>query len=178
MSSEELLINIIRGLVLEYRISIDTINKLFNVEKDIYNKIIDSENKIMRNALIYVLDYETKRNGLVDQKLAKRKAGVFLIQFYSKKTSKEKLELIKELNSCKVVKKNKEELTYEDIQNIIKYRYKYVLSRKYIEEMFEVSESTQRCRENKMDEDFKIKLKYLNEYNEDSKFHSVNARKR
>jgi len=182
MEKKELEIFLITQLILEYRTSLKTISKLFNMdENDMYNKVLSNNYGIVKRALIYVLDYETREPELINQTEAKKNVRMFLTKFHFAKTTKEKLEIIKALdNSASILKlKNKksENFEEEDLDSIIKYRYKYVLSKKQIQREFEISRHVLDNRENKLDSDMKKRLDFLNEHNQYLSIETYSRRK-
>jgi len=171
MSKEELLVHVITNLILEYRISMETVCKTFNVdEHDIYDKLMNNSNYLIKDALMYVLDYETKEPGLIDQKKSKLKMSMFLTKLHMAQTPKDKLEVIKELSdnsSIDAIKnKNANQVTEEDIINLTNYRYKYALTKSFICDHFPVTTKKLTYWEAKLDDDFKKKIDYLNAYND------------
>lgn len=181
---DKLPIEVIRNLVLEYRISIDTLCSLSSLSKEeMYKKLLAvRDNELLRGALIYVLDVETKNDKLIDQKVAKRKLLVFETLMFKAKTKEEKIKLLKDLSKedeIKRLKKTKyEDMTKEDMEFATKYRYKYVLSRQYIEDVFGIKKHAQEHFESTLDQDFIEKLKVMHEYNVQKRFFSTPYRKR
>lgn len=170
MSTNEFVTNVLTQLILEYRPSFETLKKVLGMnEKDVCERIF-TKNGLAKGALTYVLYHETKEEGLIDQDEAKRNIRRFLMQLHAAKTNKEKLELIKNLDSTSNIKKietkTADKLTKEDIETIIKYRYKYTMTRGTITSKFDISEGVLKYRESVLDEDFKKKLKFLNHYND------------
>lgn len=181
MSREELFTEMLTAMVLEYRVSIDTLSQIFRIEKnDLYNQLISTDNHMIKCALIYVLDYETKNEELIDPRKAKIKAQVFLTEIHLAKNKEDKLKVIRKIHNNQeiqlIAQKKKEDITPEDIDKIINYRYKYALPRGYITKVFDISESIQRTYEAKLDADLQKKLKCLNEYNEASRLVNPNIR--
>lgn len=169
MKKDDFKMYLIRTLILEYRLSLKTVHELFSDSDNYsYDKIIDVENYYLKNALIYVLDYETKGT-LINQKTAKRKTLAFLTKFKLLKTTKEKIELVNELNDLSKIKelqKRYKSYTDSDILQIIKYRYKYALSRLHMSEILNVTRQTIIDWEKEMDEEFLERLNALNSYND------------
>jgi len=158
------------SLILEYRLSLDTIGELFKVNKeDLYVKLINGRNPEIKNAMIYILDYESKDKDLIDQKEARKNATVFLIRYMRAKDENEKINLINSLNNIddikRIANKNDIDRTDEEKVKIIKYRYKYCLPKEYIEYVFGVPSSTQSGREKQVDQKLYKKLIALNNYN-------------
>ncbi len=171
MSKEELLKNIITSLVLEYRVSLDTIEEIFGKDKnEVYCDLMDTDNYLIKNAIMYVLDYETKEPGLVDQRKAKAKARSFMTRFQIAKTAKEKIDMLTQINDNSEIEmlrdKESEEITDEDMKKLIDYRYKYALSKPFLQNNFGVTVDKIRCSEDKQEESFRAKLKFLNNYND------------
>jgi len=182
MEKKELEIFLITQLILEYRTSLETISQLFNMEEnDMYNKVISNNYGFVKYALLYVLDYETKMPELINQSEAKKGVRTFLINFHLAKTTKEKLEMIKNLdNSSSVLKlKNKKTENYEetDFSSIIKYRYKYALTKGQIKRVFEITRHALDSRENKLDENMKKRIDFLNEYNQSLSTEKISRKK-
>lgn len=171
MSSEQLLTHIITSLVLEYRISLDTIGEMFKKNKnEIYTDLINTDNYLIKNAIMYVLDYETKEPGLVDQRKAKAKAMAFMTKFQLAKDAKSKIDLLTQINDNSEIEmlrdKESEEITDEDMKKLIDYRYKYALSKPFLQNNFGVTVDKIRYSEDKQEESFRAKLKFLNNYND------------
>lgn len=176
MTNEQFLTYIMRSLILEYRLSIDTVSEIFGGDpNDLYGKIINMNDSYFKNALIYVLDYETKEAGIVDQTVAKRKAMIFLTKFKMLKTAKERLELINQLNDNsevnKIRNKNSSEYTEEEYEIISEYRYKYALSRRHISKEFGINEKTIYSRDARLGDGKKEKFKLLSAYNDPANGH-------
>ena len=137
MTKEQFTIHLIRSLILEYRLSLETLEQLGLIKNDkkTYDEIIDVDNPTLKHALIYVLDYETIGT-FINQKEAKRNSLKFLSNFSNAKTSKEKVELVNQLNNSlgihKIKGKTREQINSEEVKTIVKYRYKYALSRMHI----------------------------------------------
>ena len=170
MENQNLELFLITQLILEYRPSLETISQIFNTEpNDMYNKVISVNNGIIKHALRYVLDHETQQYDLIDQKVAKRKILVFLTRLNLAKTPTEKLEIIKSLDNGAVLKgikkKGINDIEEADFEVIIKHRYKYALSKKRIQDEFNITRKMLEHRESKLDGDMYKKIMVLNEYN-------------
>lgn len=170
MSTKELTERVISQLILEYRPSIETIGKIFQMdETEINERLLNTPNYGLKNALIYVLYYETKEDGLIDQNEAKKNIQRFITKLHLAKDNKAKLNVIKELDSTanieRLQKKKYEDYSKDDIINLIKYRYKYALTRAVITENYAITTDALRYQESILDEGFKKKLKVLNDYN-------------
>ena len=169
MEKENFTMYLIRSLILEYRLSLETVHELFSdTDNYSYDKIVDVDNKYLKNALKYVLDYETKGT-LINQKTAKRKAMAFLTKFKMLKTAKEKVTLVNKLNDnskIKELQKKFKTYTEDDIEQVIKFRYKYALSRLFMSEMLNITRMTIFKWEKEMDEEFLERLDVLNSYND------------
>ncbi|MBE6153164.1 MAG: hypothetical protein E7166_02905 [Firmicutes bacterium] len=177
MSKEELYLNVITNLILEYRLSLENVCKIFNVEADdIYAKLMNTENLIIKDALIFVLNYETVEAGLVDQSKARADVSKFMLKFHKANTPQEKYNVIMELNDSseieKIMNKTRDNITEKDFELITKYRYKYALPKTYISKRSDITDDMILSRENKLDEDFKKKIAFLNSYNDKVKGHS------
>lgn len=177
MSKEELLKNIITSLVLEYRISLDTIGEMFGKDKnEIYTELIDTDNYLIKNAIMYVLDYETKEPGLVDQRKAKIKASAFITKFQIAKDAKTKIAMLTEINDNSEVEKIRDK-SNEDMRKLTNYRYKYALSKTFLQNNFAVSRHRVDRHEDKCEENLRAKLKFLDKYN-DKNTHTRDFEKR
>lgn len=170
MTKQELEMYLIKQFILNYRISLKTASEIFKREQnDIYCELMDIKNPFEKKAIMYVLDYETKETELIDQKVAKRKAMIFLTKFYGVKTKDEKNKLIRDLNENTNIEhlknKRREDLTEEDISKIINFRYKYAVPAIVMYEVFDVTRHWLEYHESKLDENFQKRLKFLNEYN-------------
>ena len=109
MSKEELYLNVITNLILEYRLSLENVCKIFNVEADdIYAKLMNTENLIIKDALIFVLNNETV--GLVDN-IEEAEIAVNKIKEENKNKTI-KLDLMVTTNYTE----NIEEITLESVQ--------------------------------------------------------------
>ena len=170
MTKQELNIYLIKQLILNYRISLETASEIFKKEKnEIYCELMEIKNNLEKKAIMYILDYETKEKELIDQKVAKRKSMIFLTKFYGSKSIEDRNKLLKELNENTNIEhlknKRREDLTEEDINKIINFRYKYAIPAVMISEIFDVTRHWIDYHESKVDEDLQKKLKFLNEYN-------------
>ena len=169
MTKEQFLMYIIRSVILEYRISIETASKLFGGNpNDLYNRVIDTDDFFIKNALLYILDYETKVPNIVDQKEAKIDALKFLIKFRNAKSSEEKVKLVNQLNDKteidKIRNKNTEYFTSREYELITEYRYKYALTRAHVAREFGCSSKNLYNKEVKLDEETRKKFEVLNSY--------------
>lgn len=179
MSKEEVLKNIIPSLILEYRLSLNSVSELFGIERnELYNMLFQNREKSYRNeaiikdALVYVLNYETINSDLIDQNEAKKQARKFLFKYCGLKTNEEKICLVNSLNDTSklevIRKKNSIDFTDDDRMEMIKYRYKFCLSQRYLEQAFEWSRGSQENFEKHLDLDFKKKIVALNMFNKDT----------
>ena len=169
MNEKELQMYIITQLILEYRASLETVSKIFNMNPaELYNELISTENEITRDALLYVLDHETKEPDLIDQDVAKRKIRVFLTKFHMAKTPQEKVAVIKTLDNSEQIEKLKSKgfnnMVADDFFTIIKYRYKYALPRRKVQLEFGITKSVLERREATLDEETKKRMAALNDY--------------
>lgn len=169
MNEKELQMYIITQLILEYRASLETVSKIFNIApSELYGELMSTENEITKKALIYVLDHETRVQNLVDQDVAKRKIRVFLTKFHMAKTPQEKMAVIKTLDNSEQIEKLKTKgyanMTDEDFYTIINYRYKYALPRITVGFEFGITKSVLERREAKLDDNMQKRMLALNEY--------------
>ena len=168
LKNDKLTLHIITHLILEYRTSLSTICKIYKLdENDAYEALMSNRDSTLKKALIYVLDYETKE-GITDQDVARRKTMAFLTKLHILKDKKEKLELIKSISDDSDVinlqNKTTAQLDASDFEKIIKYRYKYAISRKELEREIGINEDVLRKREDALTGDMKIKIEHLNRY--------------
>ena len=169
MTKNEYLIYIIRTLILEYRLSYDSVDELFNIDsRNICNDIIHTNSGNTSKALDYILNHETI-GALVDQKRAKTEASKILEELRKCKTTKEQVEILNNLNSNtkvnQIKKKKTDDLTSDEKNTIIKYRYKYCLSMTETCNLFNITRLTLRKWENKLEDQLFIqKLTALNDY--------------
>jgi len=173
----EILTYLITSLILEYRLSLDTISELFNIDKkEIYNRLMEIKKPNVRNAMVYILNYETKEKGLIDQKEARKNATMFLLRFKREKDTKSKLKLINSLNDIteieRIASKKHYDRTEEEINKIIKYRYKYCISLNNIEKIFDISRKVLSQKEKNIEGNFKDRLELLSTYSKDNYFNT------
>ena len=165
-------LNVMIGIILEYRASLDTVSKKFQVDKtELYNKLTNIYDKIIKDAVLYVVDIETKDETLVSQDTASKNINKFFMKLQLAKTSAAKAKIINdlfnndEINELK--SKNKVMFTDEELYKITKFRYKYVLSMTNIEDIFGINVELLSRHESKIeDENLKKKLEILNKHNE------------
>lgn len=170
MTKEQFTLHLVRSLILEYRLSLETLEQLGLIKNNpkTYNQILEVENDALRHALTYILDYETKGT-FIDQKEAKINALKFLRDFSGTKSNKEKIELVNNLNNNlgihEIKNKTRDQITPEEVKNIVRYRYKYCLTKRDTISMFDLPLRTLRtCEENFKDEVLKSRLEVLNDY--------------
>lgn len=183
MRNQNLELFLTTQLILEYRASLETISKIFNMEQsEMYAKVMQTDSEIIRYALMYVFDYETSVTGLINQDNAKKQIRMFLTKLQMAKSAQEKLNLIKSLdNSADVIKlsnKKAEDYDDNDFEAISKYRYKYALPKSKIHEIFGLTRAIVDNREKKMDEDLKNRLDVLNQYNNRFSYYTHGGRTR
>lgn len=175
-------IYLITQLILEYRVSLEDISKTFNKDKnELYNNLMKYNNESVQKALKYVLDYE---NGIVskeEKEYSRKQVRLFLMKFSFAKDKDEKVKIINSLNHDKEVMslrtKKRSELTNDDLEKISRYRLKYAMSRKRIEEYFAVTEDSLRAYEKTIqDTMLKQKLEILN--NRNNLYNKPSQRKR
>ena len=171
IKNDKLTLHLIAHLILEYRTSLSTICKVLNLdEDDAYEVLMDNIKDItIKKGLIYVLEHETKQ-GIIDQNVARRKAMAFLTKLHILKDQKEKLKLIKSISDDSEIialqSKSYDQLSMNDFEKISKYRYKYAMPRKYIEQIFNFSKEVLQKRESKLDDNLQLKLDVLNKYHD------------
>ncbi|MBQ7141275.1 MAG: hypothetical protein IJO32_07225 [Bacilli bacterium] len=169
MSTDVLMTNVLTQIILEYRPSFETLKKIFRMsEKEINEKIMANPDYFIKAALIYVLYNETKKEGLVDQNESKKKIQRFLTELHCAKTSGEKMEVIKNLdttsNMSKIRHKKYEDYTKEDIEKLLYYRYKYVLTRTQITDNFNITNAALRYHESLLEGNYSDRMKAVNAY--------------
>lgn len=182
MTKEEFTLHLIRSLILEYRLSLETISELGLTQNinDIYNKITNINDLTINGALKYVLDYESK-GSLVDQKEAKKQAIKFLISFRKSNDIKERIHMINQLNNnfeINSLKNKNGRMNENDIIAILKYRHKYCLAKKETAKIFNIAHKSLDYWENNLcDETLKNKLKALNDFKRITEYSGFKTRK-
>lgn len=176
------LYNLIGDMALEFRLSLRNICKLLGKEPTeenrmaIYQSIIQAKNndKDITSKFKYLFFYETINEQQNASRISYTKA-VNYIKRYNKiakeGTREQKVEILSELNKTErdlqnlKYKLGNETLNAEEILIVSKYRIKHVMSRHWFSQYFNVSESSLRRAEVKLESNIiKSKLDTLNEY--------------
>lgn len=181
-------------IALEYRLSLNGICELLNMEKtdenrkEIYDTIMSnaSTNFNLERMYKYLFNYETLSSNEEASKQALRGAGNFLKAYiFSRRANNEELrnQLIASLSNTEkafkeVIKKDfKNPLTEEDILAISKYRIKHCISRMGMSDMLDLSRDRLADNEKKIsDEIVRYKLQSLSEYYQDMKLNKYRGR--
>ena len=167
---------IIEFAIINYRLSMDSVYELFNIEK-IDDAVNISKVTEIRNAIRYILEHETINDSKEKQKEAKRKTLALITKLKmaaSKKNTDEVLNLLINPEDIKALKlKNKEAryFTEEDKECLFAYRYRYALKIIDMQKIFPFGKNFYVDNEKKLKNEFlKNKIIELNDYHTSMKY--------
>ena len=121
---------VITFAIINYRLSLESLFELFNIEKteDITNK--ETINFFDKQAIRYILNYETINSDKKEQNKAKFKTMALITKIKLAKTLEEKIEFIKnedDIKAIDIIGKDAKDLTEDEKYLILSYRYRHAL---------------------------------------------------
>lgn len=159
--------------IINYRLSMESVCELFNITKE---TLIEKINENKNNALKYILYSETINDSKKNQEIAKNNTKKLFTKINKIKNKKDLFELFDELdskNTLRLCNKNTRDLSSDEAIEILKYKYKYALTKQELCSIFNISlHFTVDQTKNLEDKDLRQKLEQLSKYNEDFMFSS------
>ena len=168
MNTEDIKLRIILFSIINYRLSLKSLFELFNIEKT--EDITDREDISFfdKQAIKYILDYETVNSNEKDQKRAKMKTIALITKIKLAKTLDEKLKYLVNEDDSKALNLRKKEakyLTDEEKKLVLSYRYRHALKMNDMTKIYPYHRAFFYENEKKLeDEDLKLKLQDLSDY--------------